>query len=50
MSDHHKDIHDHGSHQDDDSHESPSGLGNIFVEEKLPEPIVVDAVMQDLIV
>ena len=50
MSDHHKDSHDHNAHHDDDSHESPSGLGSIFVEEKLPEPIVVDIVMQDLIV
>ena len=50
MSDHHKDSHDHNAHHVDDSHESPSGLGNIFVEEKLPEPIVVDTVMQDLIV
>lgn len=50
MSDHHQDSHDHNAHHDDDSHESPSGLGSIFVEEKLPEPIVVDIVMQDLIV
>ena len=49
MSDHHKDSHDHNAHHDDDSHESPSGLGSIFVEEKLPEPIMVDIVMQDLI-
>jgi hypothetical protein len=48
MSDHHQDSHDHNAHHDDDSHESPSGLGSIFVEEKLPEPIVVDIVMQDL--
>ena len=47
MSDHHQDSHDHDAHHDD-AHESPSGLGSIFVEEKLPEPIVVDIVMQDL--
>lgn len=47
MSDHHQDSHDHDAHHDD-AHESPSGLGSIFVEEKLPEPIVVEAIMQDL--
>ncbi|MFO0763884.1 MAG: DUF4012 domain-containing protein [Candidatus Gracilibacteria bacterium] len=47
MSDHHQDSHDHDAHHDD-ANESSSGLGSIFVEEKLPEPIVIEAIMQDL--